>query len=615
MAFLDIISRVENAARLVAKPPPLLTVSQWADEHLYLSPEESSEAGKYRVDRAPYQREMLDAVSDPNIREVVYCTSSQVGKTLMAKAILGYHIHQDPGPILVIQPNKEMAETFSKDRLATMIRDSPVLRGLIADPKSRSSGNTILHKNFAGGQVTLIGANSPSGMASRPIRIVFADEVDRYPVSAGTEGDPIFLARQRSVTYWNRKFVMASTPTNKDQSRIWWAFEKSDKRYYHLPCPHCGEFHTLSWKQVIWDEGDPTSARAVCPICGAFYENADKLKMLAAGEWRKTAVNPRVAGFHISALYSPWQTFADVVQEFLDKKDHPETLKTFVNLQLGETYEDRSGEAIDETGLMARRELWEAIPADVLLLTAGCDVQKDRIEVSILGWNSKEQAKVLQHLRIMGNPSEPSVWQDLDDVLLETFMNEAGHYLAIRAACIDSGGHHTEQVYQFCGQRGGRRVLAIKGRAGQHPIWPTKLSRKKLKHGASLHLVGVDTAKDHIHAALSVLDPELPRYVSFSQNLPEDYFAQLVSERRVTKYDGKGGAVRSWVKKAGDRNEALDCFVYALAALKALQAGNANLLRLMRPRYVEPRPKAEAPAMPPPTLRKPVARRTSSAIL
>lgn len=230
MAFLDIISRVENAARLVAKPPPLLTVSQWADEHLYLSPEESSEAGKYRVDRAPYQREMLDAVSDPNIREVVYCTSSQVGKTLLGKSILGYHIHQDPGPILVIQPNKEMAETFSKDRLATMIRDSPVLRGLIADPKSRSSGNTILHKNFAGGQVTLIGANSPSGMASRPIRIVFADEVDRYPVSAGTEGDPIFLARQRSVTYWNRKFVMASTPTNKDQSRIWWAFEKSDKR-------------------------------------------------------------------------------------------------------------------------------------------------------------------------------------------------------------------------------------------------------------------------------------------------------------------------------------------------------------------------------------------------
>lgn len=614
MAFLDIISRVENAARLVAKPPPLLTVSQWADEHLYLSPEESSEAGKYRVDRAPYQREMLDAVSDPNIREVVYCTSSQVGKTLLGKSILGYHIHQDPGPILVIQPNKEMAETFSKDRLATMIRDSPVLRGLIADPKSRSSGNTILHKNFAGGQVTLIGANSPSGMASRPIRIVFADEVDRYPVSAGTEGDPIFLARQRSVTYWNRKFVMASTPTNKDQSRIWWAFEKSDKRYYHLPCPHCGELHTLAWKQVIWDDGDPTSARAVCPVCGSFYENADKLKMLAAGEWRKTAVNPRVAGFHISALYSPWQTFSDVVQEFLDKKDHPETLKTFVNLQLGETYEDRSGEAIDETGLMARRELWEAIPADVLLLTAGCDVQKDRIEVSILGWNSKEQAKVLQHLRIMGNPSEPSVWNDLDDVLLETWMNEAGHYLAIRAACIDSGGHHTEQVYQFCGARGGRRVLAIKGRAGQHPIWPTKLSRKKLKHGASLHLVGVDTAKDHIHAALSVLDPELPRYVSFSQNLPEDYFAQLVSERRVTKYDGKGGAVRSWVKKAGDRNEALDCFVYALAALKALQAGNANLLRLMRPRYVEPRPKTEA-AAPPPTLRRPVARRTSSAIL
>lgn len=614
MAYLDVLTRVSNAHLSVFKPPPLLTVAQWADEYLYLSPEDSAEAGKYRVDRAPYQREMLEVVSDPNIKEVVYCTSSQCGKTLMAKAILGYHIHQDPGPIIVMQPTVKIAETFSKDRLAPMVRDTPVLKGLIADPKSRTSGNRIDHKSFPGGHLTMIGANAPSDLASRPIRIVFADEVDRYPPSAGSEGDPLFLARQRSVTFWNRKFIMASTPTNAGTSRIWREFERSDMRYYYLPCPHCGEFHTLKWNQIIWDDGDPTSARAVCPVCGGMYENSDKLKMLVDGKWVAKAQNSRVAGFHISALYSPWQTFSDVVQEFLDKKDHPETLKTFVNLQLGETYEDRSGEAIDETGLMARRELWEAIPADVLLLTAGCDVQKDRIEISIIGWNSKEQARVLQHLRIMGNPSEPSVWNDLDDVLLETCMTEAGHYLAIRAACIDSGGHHTEQVYQFCGARGGRRVLAIKGRAGQHPIWPTKLSRKKLKHGASLHLVGVDTAKDHIHAALSVLDPELPRYVSFSQNLPEDYFAQLVSERRVTKYDGKGGAVRSWVKKAGDRNEALDCFVYALAALKAMQAGNANLLRLMRPRYVEPRPKTET-AAPPPTLLKPVSRRTSSAIL
>lgn len=248
MAYLDVLTRVSNAHLSVFKPPPLLTVAQWADEYLYLSPEDSAEAGKYRVDRAPYQREMLEAVSDPDIKEVVYCTSSQIGKTLMAKCILGYHIHQDPGPIIVMQPTVKIAETFSKDRLAPMIRDTPALRGLIADPKSRTSGNTIDHKQFPGGHLTMIGANAPSDLASRPIRIVFADEVDRYPASAGTEGDPLFLARQRSVNFWNRKFIMASTPTVEGSSRIWREFERSDQRHYHLPCPHCGE---LDRKSVV----------------------------------------------------------------------------------------------------------------------------------------------------------------------------------------------------------------------------------------------------------------------------------------------------------------------------------------------------------------------------
>jgi phage terminase large subunit GpA-like protein len=614
VAFLEVLHKVANASARIATPPPLLTVADWADEYLFLSPEDSAEAGKYRTDRAPYQREMLEVVSDPNIKEVVYCTSSQIGKTLLSKCIIGYHIHQDPGPIIVMQPTVKIAETFSKDRLSPMVRDTPVLKRLIADPKSRSSGNTIDHKTFPGGHITMIGANAPSDLASRPIRIVFADEVDRYPVSAGSEGDPLFLARQRSVTFWNRKFVMASTPTMEGASRIWREFERSDMRYFYLPCPHCGVFHTLKWPQIVWDEGDASSARAVCPECGSIYENADKLKMLAAGEWRAHNQNPRVAGFHISALYSPWQTFADVVQEFLDKKDHPETLKTFINLQLGECFEDRTGEKIDQSGLMARREQWDHVPEDVVLITAGVDVQGDRLEVSIIGYTAKDQSRVLHHLRLYGNPGEPKIWQTLDDLLLQPLMTETGALMSIRAACIDSGGHHTQEVYKFCGERAGRRVMAIKGRAGALPIWPTKLSRKKLKHGASLHIIGVDTAKDVIHSSLSVIDPDLPKYVAFSAGLPEDYFGQLVAERRVPKVNKSGFTTRTWVKKSGDRNEALDCFVYALAALKMLESMKPNLLRFARPQYSAPKPKAtpDAETAPP---RPPATRRTSSAIL
>lgn len=610
MAYLDVLTRVSNAHLSVFKPPPLLTVAQWADEYLYLSPEDSAEAGKYRVDRAPYQREMLEAVSDPDIKEVVYCTSSQIGKTLMAKCILGYHIHQDPGPIIVMQPTVKIAETFSKDRLAPMIRDTPALRGLIADPKSRTSGNTIDHKQFRGGHLTMIGANAPSDLASRPIRIVFADEVDRYPASAGTEGDPLFLARQRSVNFWNRKFIMASTPTVEGASRIWREFERSDQRYYHLPCPHCGELHTLQWPQILWDSNDASSARAVCPICGSIYENADKLKMLADGQWIAKSENPRVAGFHISALYSPWQTFADVVQEFLDKKDNPTTLQTFVNLQLGECWEERSGEKLDHDALRSRREPFDLVPADVVLLTAGVDVQGDRLEASIIGWTAKEQARVLHHIRLYGNPGEPRVWQDLDELLQNPLTTETGLSMSLRAVCVDSGGHHTQEVYRFCADRVGRKVLAIKGQAGPKPIWPTKLSNKRLRNGAALHVIGVDTAKDVIHSALRVLSPDLPKYVAFSSSLPDDYFPQLVAERRVTTHDKKGQAVRTWVKKSGDRNEALDCFVYALAALEALKSTRPQLLKTARP-YLAPKPEAQAPtpesrtSPPPANVRKP----------
>ena len=265
---------------------------------------------------------------------------------------------------------------------------------------------------------------------------------------------------------------------------------------------------------------------------------------------------------------------------------------------------------------MSRREQWDTVPDDVVIVTAGVDVQGDRLELSLIGWTAKEQARVLHHVRLNGTPGEPAVWQALDEILMQPLVRESGEFMSIRGTCIDSGGHHTQEVYKFCSERVGRRVMAIKGRAGAYPIWPTKLSKAKLRHGAALHLIGVDTAKDVIHAALSVLDPELPKYVSFSAGLPDDYFPQLVAERRVTKYNNKGGAVRSWVKKSGDRNEALDCFVYAIAALKYLETQRPGLLRFARPQHSAPRPATVAtPSAPPPMANKPPTRRTSSALL
>jgi phage terminase large subunit GpA-like protein len=626
VAYLDPIDRVANQFWSVFQPPPDLSVSEWADAELYLSPEDSSEPGKFRIARAPYQKEMMDAVSDPSIKEVVFCTASQIGKSLISKAVLGYHIHQDPGPILVIQPTTEMAEAFSKDRLAPMIRDTPALRGLIADPKSRNSGNSLLHKGFRGGHITMIGSNAPSGLASRPIRIVFADEVDRFPASAGTEGDPLFLARQRTVTFHNRKFIMASTPTIEGSSRIWKAFEKSDQRYLYLPCPHCGEFHTLKFGNIHWDDRDPTTARMVCTACGAYYTDADKMRMLVEGEWRAHQPFAGTAGFHISALYSPWQKFSDVVQEFLDKKDHPETMKTFVNLQLGECWEDRSGETVDHAALMARRESWDinAIPDDVVLITAGIDTQDDRLECTLLGWTGMEQARVLDHLQLWGNPGDATVWTELDAILQAQYQTDMGRLLRVRAACIDSGGSHTQRVYEFCRSRANRKVFPIKGRPGSHPLWPNKVSRSKLSNGVQLYLIGVDTGKDMMRSAFGVSNPDRPRYVSFAADLPDAYFVQLVSEKRHTGTNKAGFPVVTWRKPQGVRNEALDCFNYAQAALEALKASGVRLkavaqnVAATRPKQPAAKPAIPVEAMPVANpVRQPMraTRRQSSAIL
>ena len=330
-----------NRTRSLWQPPPDLTVSDWADAERRLSSESSAEPGIWRTDRAPYQRGIMDAVADETVREIWVMKSAQVGWTEILNNVIGYHIHQDPAPMLLVQPTLEMAEAWSKDRLAPMVRDTPALAERIADPRSRDSGNTLLHKKFAGGHLTVAGANSPAGLASRPIRIVLFDEVDRYPASAGTEGDPISLGKKRAATFWNRKVLAGSTPTIKGSSRIESGFESGDQRFYHVPCVHCGELQRLVWSQVRWPDGQPELAVYACVACGAELTDADKPKMLRAGQWVASRESRGIASFHISELYSPWSTWADMAVAFVQAKKLPETLQTWINTSLGETFEER----------------------------------------------------------------------------------------------------------------------------------------------------------------------------------------------------------------------------------------------------------------------------------
>ncbi|WP_417905277.1 phage terminase large subunit family protein [Candidatus Tisiphia endosymbiont of Micropterix aruncella] len=297
----------KKIAKLVA-PPPKLSVSQWADNYRKLSSESSAEPGSWHTSKTPYQREIMDAVNDPKIEMIVVMSSAQVGKTEVINNIVGYHIHQDPAPMLIVQPTEKLAESWSTDRLTPMLRDSEVFKNLVKDPKSRDSGNKILYKRFPGGHITMAGSNSPSSLASRPVRIVLCDEVDRYPASSGSEGDPVNLAKKRATTFWNRKIILTSTPTIKYFSRIELAYLQSDQRRYYVPCKLCGEYQTLKWSQVRWPKDKPEEAHYVCEVNGCILHDNDKMSMLQRGKWISEAQGEsnNIAGFHLSEIYSPY---------------------------------------------------------------------------------------------------------------------------------------------------------------------------------------------------------------------------------------------------------------------------------------------------------------------
>lgn len=517
---------------------------------------------------------MMDACGDPRNREVVIMSAAQLGKSEALLNVIGYHIDNDPCPMLMLQPSLDMAQAFSKDRVANgLLSSTPCLRSKVKSPRSRDSGNTTLHKIFPGGAITLVGANSSASLASRPIRLVLCDEVDRYPASAGSEGDPIALAKKRAATFWDRKVVMVSTPTIKGASRIEEAFEKSDQRHYHVACPHCDHKQKLNWTNVEWTDNDPDTAAYRCEDCSVLWTESDRRKAIRNGEWIAEEPFNGIAGFAISALYSPWTPLSDGVMEFLAVRKNPEQLKVWTNTYLGQSWEDQ-GEKVDEYNLIERREDFaEKIPEECLILTAGVDVQDDRLEISIIGWGRDDESWVIDHQVMYGDPSTPQLWTSLDTHIFQTFTTHDDREIPIRAVCVDSGGHYTNSVYAYAKKNAGRRVFAIKGVGGEGRPIVSRPSKNNIGK-CPLFPIGVDTTKDLLFARLRINEVGAG-YIHFSDTLNEEYFRQLTAEKIVTKYHR--GFKKRIFQKIRPRNEALDCFVYAIAAY-AIIGINVNAL-------------------------------------
>ncbi|KEO84767.1 phage terminase large subunit family protein [Tumebacillus flagellatus] len=564
------------AANLVAPPPPL-TVSEWADEHRRLSPESSAAPGRWRTDRAPFQREIMDSVNDPESETVIVMSSAQVGKTELILNTIGYFMDHDPSPIMLIQPTLEMAETFSKDRLAPMLRDTPKLRSKVKGAKGKDSGNTLLHKNFAGGQITMAGANSPASLASRPIRVVLLDEVDRYPASAGTEGDPVSLVSKRTTTFWNRKRIMVSTPTIAGASRIEDEYLSSTMEEWCLPCPSCGEYQPLEWSRVHLED-----AKMACECCGFHFSEFEWKNGVQKGKWIAQQESTK-RGFHLNELASPWKRWTQIIAEYNEAKDDDEMLKTWWNTALGLPWDEMEQHAdeedrieITEKGLCDRQEDYRAVvPDDVRVLTAGVDVQGNRLEVEVVGWGRGKESWGIEYRQIVGDPAKPEVWAKLDEYLDRIWRRADGMGLRVASTTVDSGGHHTTEVYRYCVEREYRNVWAIKGKGGYGVPVVGRVSETP-REKAHLFIIGVDDLKGKLMTRLKAQVPG-PGYCHFpsdpERGYDETYFKGLLSEKKVIRRH-RGVKRIKWVKKSNVRNEPLDLRNYATAALEIL---NPNL--------------------------------------
>lgn len=570
------------------RPPPRLSLSEWADRYFYLSAESAAEPGRWRT--LPYQRGIMDAITDPAVERISVMKSARVGYTKIMNAAIGYYMHQDPCPILVVQPTVEDAQGYSKEEIAPMLRDCPVLSDLVQEPTAKISEQTILHKSFPGGLLSMVGANSGRGFRRVSRRVVVFDEVDGYPASAGTEGDQIKLGIRRSEYYWNRKIIAGSTPLVAGASRIEDMFEQGDQRRYHVPCPHCSHRDYLVFNEradgkghwMQWPDERPEAAHFVCSANGCIIEEQHKRGMLENGEWVAAAPFAGHASFHVWAAYSlsPNASWGQIAVEFVEAKSAgPEKLKTFVNTTLGETWHER-GEAPDWERLYQRREPYPlgSVPARPLTLTCGVDVQQDRFVFEVVAWGEGKESWSCDAGILPGDTALEATWAQLDALLERSYETEAGS-LPIALLAIDSG-YNTQQVYNWARRYPMTRVIAVKGMPTARTLVGTPsavdvtIRGKRMQRGYKVWPVGVGIAKSELYGHLRLPVPKPtesapPGYCHFPE-YDEEYFRQLTAEHLVTVAKRGGFVALEWQILPNRQNHYLDCRVYARAAAAVL---------------------------------------------
>ncbi|WP_051278970.1 phage terminase large subunit family protein [Chitinilyticum aquatile] len=617
-----------KAAQRAVRPKQFLSVSEWADRHRKLASEGSAEHGDWKTSRTPYLREIMDALSeDSPVREVWFMKSSQVGGTEAGSNWLGYIMAHAKGPVGVIMPTEKGLRDWFSQKFDPMSEQTPAIREVLAVRGAKSGDNSAERKRFIGGILYAKTAGSTTDLKSTSLRYAMLDEVDEYDWST-LQGDPVELIKVRLTTYHDRKLFGVSSPTIKDGSKIEEKFHGGDQRRFHVACPHCGERQHLRWSQLQWQRVGPRVDRAwyVCEHSGCVIEEHHKTAMLAGGVWVADNPGAPYRSYHISALYSPaglGLSWTELANEWLEAQDKPEKLMVFMNTRLGETWADRSHD-IKPNALMARADLYDlrTVPPGVLAITAGVDVQDNRLEVQVVGWGRDSQSWTLDYHTLPGNPADERLWMQLAEYLNTPLMNAWGKLMRIEATAIDSGGHFTHDVYGFVRQQGGR-VIAIKGANTPGRAILSKPSQQDvnwrgqtIKKGVALYTVGGDTAKHLLYARLNAeTDPEAPRrMVHFSHQLDASYYDQLVSETFNPKRN-------RWEIKKGKRNEALDTWVYACAAShhpalyihKWKKADWDRRELLLQPAAVEPEavalPVADSPAPEPAPVvrRQPVA--------
>ena len=584
-------AEIERAWREGLTPDPLLTVSEWSDRHRMLSSKASAEPGRWRTSRTPYLKAIMDCLSPTSpVERVAFMKAAQLGATEMGSNWIGYVIHHAPGPMMAVWPTVDMAKRNSKQRIDPLIEESAALSELIAPARSRDSGNTILAKEFRGGVLVMTGANSAVGLRSMPVRYLFLDEVDGYPIDVEGEGDAISLAEARTRTFARRKIFIVSTPTISGASAIEREYEASDQRRYFVPCPHCAHRQWMRFEHLRWEKGQPETAAYVCESCDEPIAEHHKTWMLEHGEWRAMVTDGpgKTAGFHLSSLYSPvgWRSWRDIAaawESAVSKESgSAAAIKTFKNTELGETWVEE-GEAPDWQRLVERREDYRigAVPSGGLLLVGGADVQKDRIEASIWAFGRGKESWLVEHRVLMGDTARDAVWKRLAELVAQTWTHESGAALPLARFALDTG-FATQEAYTFVRACGDPRVMPVKGVARGAALigTPTAVDisqgGKKLRRGIKVFSVAVGIAKlefyNNLRKAADVLeDGVTTTFPAGFVHLPKidaEFIQQLCAEQLITRRDRNGFAIREW-QKMRERNEALDCYVYARAAASA----------------------------------------------